>query len=309
VNNAGRISQLSLNTGTSVTAYKYDAFQRLRIKTQTSPVSGTHYIWDAFGHIIAEHNATGGGALKQYIWLGDKPLAVFDNTTLYYVHPDHLDRPVAMTNASAMTLAWQARYDPFGNPVTVTVSPVMNMRLPGQWFQIEDGLSYNWHRTYDPGIGRYSQADPLGFVDGPNVYNYAVMSPAMFVDPQGLDQTIWDWPGNNGRTPFNGPRNGNWGGGCWSGGQYSCGNAGMGRMPPTDSGDMCYQKHDECYGTCDRPNADALFVERCRQACDHTLVDSLQSLPADPRNWPVPPRDGTERDSADFIDDAIDFFN
>jgi hypothetical protein len=54
-----------------------------------------------FGHIIAEHNATGGAALKQYIWLGDTPLAVFDSTTLYYVHPDHLDRPVAMTNASA----------------------------------------------------------------------------------------------------------------------------------------------------------------------------------------------------------------
>jgi RHS repeat-associated protein len=111
---------------------------------------------------------------------------VFDNTTLYYVHPDHLDRPVAMTNTTAMTLAWQARYDPFGNPVTVTVSPVMNMRLPGQWFQIEDGLSYNWHRTYDPGIGRYSQADPLGFVDGPNVYAYLKSSPVMKVDADGL---------------------------------------------------------------------------------------------------------------------------
>jgi YD repeat-containing protein len=41
---------------------------RLRYRQQGSGV--TNYIWDAFGHIIAEHNATGGGAQKQYIWLG-----------------------------------------------------------------------------------------------------------------------------------------------------------------------------------------------------------------------------------------------
>ncbi|MGL4405870.1 MAG: RHS repeat-associated core domain-containing protein, partial [Notoacmeibacter sp.] len=54
---------------------------------------------------------------------------------------------------------------------------VNNTRLPGQWFQIEDGLAYNWHRTYDPTIGRYTQADPLGFVDGPSVYAYGGSSP------------------------------------------------------------------------------------------------------------------------------------
>jgi RHS repeat-associated protein len=91
-----------------------------------------------------------------------------------------------MTNSTAQTIAWQAKYDPLGNPVTVTVSPVNNQRLPGQWFQIEDGLAYNWHRNYDPTLGRYSQADPLGFVDGPGVYEYAGGSPVMGVDPRGL---------------------------------------------------------------------------------------------------------------------------
>jgi RHS repeat-associated protein len=185
VNNAGRIKTLTIGTTLRAT-WTYDGFQKLRIKAATSPAATTHYIWDSFGHIIAEHNAVGGAALKQYIWLGDTPLAVFDNTTLYYVHPDHLDRPVVMTNASAMTIAWQAKYDPFGNPVAVTVSPVNNQRLPGQWFQSEDGLAYNWHRTYDPTLGRYTQADPLGFVDGPSVYGYAGQSPLMRVDPLGL---------------------------------------------------------------------------------------------------------------------------
>jgi RHS repeat-associated protein len=123
---------------------------------------------------------------KEYIWLGDTPLAVFEGANLFYVHPDNLDRPVMMTNNNiGQTIAWQARYDPFGNPVTVTSAITNNQRLPGQWFQIEDGLSYNWHRTYDPTIGRYTQADPLGFVDGPNKYEYAKSSPLLKVDPNG----------------------------------------------------------------------------------------------------------------------------
>jgi RHS repeat-associated protein len=185
INNAGRIRTLGIGP-VLATTYTYDGMQKLRVKAQTTPVSTTHYIWDAFGHIIAEH-ASAGGVQKEYIWLGDTPLAVFEGANLFYVHPDNLDRPVMMTNNNiGQTIAWQARYDPFGNPVTVTSAITNNQRLPGQWFQIEDGLAYNWHRTYDPTIGRYTQADPLGFVDGPSVYGYAGSSPVMNADPEGL---------------------------------------------------------------------------------------------------------------------------
>jgi RHS repeat-associated protein len=187
VNNAGRISQMSLNTGASVVAnYTYDGFQKLRVKVSTSPAATTHYVWDSFGHIIAE---TAGAFTREYIWLGDTPLAVNEGATLSYVHPDHLDRPVAMTTSGGPAIAWSAKYDPFGNVVTITNPTAMPLRFPGQVFQIEDGLSYNWHRNYDPTLGRYSQADPLGFalgfVDGPGVYSYAGGSPAMKVDADG----------------------------------------------------------------------------------------------------------------------------
>ena len=61
----------------------------------------------------------------------------------------------------------------------------MDLRFPGQWFQPEAGLHYNWHRHYDPSTGRYTQPDPLGFVDGPSVYGYAGGSPTEWVDPDG----------------------------------------------------------------------------------------------------------------------------
>jgi YD repeat-containing protein len=62
INDAGRIKWV---TGAGTASYLYDSFQRLRYKQQGSGV--TNYVWDAFGHIIAEHNTTGGAAQKQYI--------------------------------------------------------------------------------------------------------------------------------------------------------------------------------------------------------------------------------------------------
>ena len=64
-------------------------------------------------------------------------------------------------------------------------------RFPGQWYQLESGLHYNWHRHYDPTLGRYTQPDPLGLVDGPNRYAYALNSPAMYIDPRGENAATW----------------------------------------------------------------------------------------------------------------------
>jgi RHS repeat-associated protein len=61
-----------------------------------------------------------------------------------------------------------------------------NLGLPGQWFQLESGLAHNWHRHYDSTTGRYTTADPLGFVDGPSVFAYAGNAPHVMVDPTGL---------------------------------------------------------------------------------------------------------------------------
>ncbi|MEZ5901197.1 MAG: RHS repeat-associated core domain-containing protein [Hyphomicrobiaceae bacterium] len=57
----------------------------------------------------------------------------------------------------------------------------VNARFPGQWFQLEAG----WHRHYDPTIGRYTQPDPLGFVDGPSVYAYVKAQPLQLKDFDG----------------------------------------------------------------------------------------------------------------------------
>ena len=73
---------------------------------------------------------------------------------------------------------------------SITGTGALNLRFPGQWFQLETGLHYNWHRSYDPTIGRYTQPDPLGFVDGPSVYGYVGGSPQRWVDPDGRNAIV-----------------------------------------------------------------------------------------------------------------------
>ncbi|MCK6472428.1 MAG: hypothetical protein L6R28_11850 [Planctomycetes bacterium] len=49
---------------------------------------------------------------------------------------------------------------------------------------------YFRNRFYDPSIGRFISQDPLGMVDGPNMYNFCGGDPVNRSDPMGTD---WEW--------------------------------------------------------------------------------------------------------------------
>ncbi|WP_051809317.1 putative T7SS-secreted protein [Streptomyces sp. NRRL S-378] len=59
------------------------------------------------------------------------------------------------------------------------------LRFPGQYFDAESGLHYNFFRTYDPETARYLTPDPLGLAPAPNPVAY-VGNPLSRFDLLGL---------------------------------------------------------------------------------------------------------------------------
>ena len=99
------------------------------------------------------------------------------------VHDDHLATPQRLTDSSG-SVAWSGDYEPFGRAQTTGIT--FNLRFPGQYFDAETGLHYNWHRYYDPSTGRYITSDPIGLEGGLNTYVYAYSNPVALFDPDGL---------------------------------------------------------------------------------------------------------------------------
>jgi RHS repeat-associated protein len=133
-----------------------------------------------------------GSRLNFIVTAGNVPCEGTEaSTTLYYVHADHLNTPRALVDAQNRVV-WRWDSDPFGvtapaeDPDGDGKAVTLDLRFPGQYFDRETNLHYNYFRDYDPQTGRYVQSDPIGLVGGLNTYAYAVLSPLRHVDPLGL---------------------------------------------------------------------------------------------------------------------------
>ena len=105
--------------------------------------------------------------------------------TLYFVHTDHLGTPRVITDDSQQ-IVWEGSQAPFGEVATTTNTIEFNVRFPGQYYDQESGLHYNYFRDYDPTLGRYIQSDPIGLGGGLNTYGYVYQNPIRYTDLLGL---------------------------------------------------------------------------------------------------------------------------
>jgi RHS repeat-associated protein len=178
---------------------------------------GWAYLYDEDGSLLGEYGMGGAQSAgqSQYIYLptaqGPIPMAAEIDNRLYAIHTDHLGTPRRLTQADGQA-AWQWAYTPYGdetptlgakrftnettNPTTgsTNIAPVrFNLRYPGQYFDEESGLHYNYFRSYDPRTGRYTQSDPIGLDGGWNRFAYVGGNPLGMTDPMGL-QTVAPTP-------------------------------------------------------------------------------------------------------------------
>jgi RHS repeat-associated protein len=188
-NDRGRMSSATVSGAT--THYFYNALGQLNQKNGTTT---TFLMYDEEGHLIGEY-ASNGSLIQETVWMGDTPIATLrpngTSITLYYVETDALNTPRAVARTSDHHPMWSWNPDPFG-----TVAPnqnpygfgtfIYNLRFPGQYYQAETGLNYNYFRDYDPQTGRYIESDPIGLRGGINTYAYANGSPVYWSDRLGL---------------------------------------------------------------------------------------------------------------------------
>jgi RHS repeat-associated protein len=167
-NNRGRMK--SLGKGGITTNYTYNALGQL-IKKSNANITQL-YFYDEAGHLLGEYFVS-TSMIQETVWLGDIPVATLRPKTggvdIFYVHTDHLNTPRKITRPSDNKLRWRWDPDAFGNgapnenPQAVGAFKY-SLRFPGQIYQEESGLYYNYFRDYDPATGRYSQADRMGSV-------------------------------------------------------------------------------------------------------------------------------------------------
>jgi len=203
--------------GSAVTTFQYDVLGRRISKRDENTHVETLYRYDGQNVIEEETGGVittmlnGFGLDKRYSRskpaIGDGG-ATGSSATLS-------NRGTYITDALGSTLAlqddsgnWQARYryTPYGQTqaqafnVNGTALPagaaadaaLPELNNPYQYTGRENdgnGLYYYRARYYNPTQGRFTQEDPLGFVDGPNPYAYVGGNPLQYSDPLGL----WRW--------------------------------------------------------------------------------------------------------------------
>ena len=155
----------------------------------------TYALYDEAGHWLGDYGV-GGAPIQQAIWMDDLPVGLQTATVgaLSYVEPDHLGSPRVVVDPIDDTVVWKWAMEgeafgataPDRDPDADSVGFKLDMRTPGQRYDSNTGLNYNYYRDYDASSGRYVQSDPIGLSGGMSTYVYVGGNPLNNVDPLGL---------------------------------------------------------------------------------------------------------------------------
>ncbi|MDE3046513.1 MAG: RHS repeat-associated core domain-containing protein [Verrucomicrobiota bacterium] len=180
--------------------YTYDALNRLT----TAETTEEHILfqYDALNRRLSK---TSKNLTELYLYHAAAELASFHpNHTLKDLKVPGLSHPIAIeleSNAFIPLLDYRGNirrlvaltteqiadaydYTAFGEPLTHALSS-NPWRYSAKRYDSELGLYYFGQRYYDPLLARWLTLDPAGFVNGTNLYAYALNNPLNLLDPDG----------------------------------------------------------------------------------------------------------------------------
>ncbi|MEU9488715.1 putative T7SS-secreted protein [Streptomyces decoyicus] len=188
--------------------YLYDPFGRRVAKIRlavdaSSATEEVEFTWD--GPVLAEQTTQSLGAREAVTLTWEHkdltplaqierkrstrngielPQAVIDQR-FFSIISDLVGTPTELVS-DAGDVAWRTSTTAWGastwNSDATAYTP---LRFPGQYFDTETRLHYNYHRHYDPESARYLSLDPLGLSPASNPASY-VQNPNTWCDPFGL---------------------------------------------------------------------------------------------------------------------------
>jgi len=186
---------------TGVTRFHYDAEYRLTRLTLPD-AKEIDYAYDGIGRRVRKRC---GGRETRACWNGDTVYREKsdDGVVDYLFLPDSFV-PLAFEQGGRRLFcvmgpncAPRALLDEAGNPVWLRDTDVYGNEAPqptdircptaylGQYTDSDSALRYNYHRYYDPRMGRFISVDPIGLDGGLNLYRF-VSNSLTGIDPLGL---------------------------------------------------------------------------------------------------------------------------
>jgi RHS repeat-associated protein len=212
--NLNRLIQVKDSGNNLIVDYYYNA-DYLRVeKHYVGGAKEQFYYCDAF--VVEDQDGT-QSLMREYMQGGqyiDEVIAVKTGGNYYYYMYDLRYNEYGFVDSTG-TVVERARYDGYGKRTLLDASyatittPAVDQyySFTGQRLDSESGLQYYRARYFDNELGRFTNRDPIGFVDGLNLYRGYFVNNG--VDPSGLEENVW-WEGNPPTTnPENWPNNRN----------------------------------------------------------------------------------------------------
>ena len=190
---------LSKEDGKDDRRFVYDGWNVIGEKTEGSEEFVAYYTRGAdmgggIGGIISVHR---NGTPAQYpdgYHTGD-----------YFYHYNHRGDVVSVTDSTGAEVG-HYRYDAYGNVVEKTGDFDSPYQFSMKEYSSDTGLIYYGFRFYMPEEGRWLNKDPLGYIDGWNLYGMVTNNPINFIDPLGLayiaERPLQGWGIGAGFSPF-----------------------------------------------------------------------------------------------------------
>ena len=178
--------------------YTYDAFGNRVTTTENNTT--THYVIDpiGLGNLVEEYDDFGNLLANYAYGFGLISRTDAAGSSAYYAF-DAIGSTSTLTNATGAVIDSYV-YDPFGRSLAKSDAAHNPFEFVGLYgVQTEaNGLYLMRARTYDPQIGKFAAADPLGILGGDiNLTAYVGNNPTMRTDITGMQPDEWFFGGGS----------------------------------------------------------------------------------------------------------------